>query len=103
MTLSEDNERRVIHVEDEGSALDMLTEIESEFWAGRPGQPISSNTQHSATYLFKTTDDTNYFSELLDERDIAHSLHPAKDYDKVSIQDMNEHDAAIHRVFSKGL
>ncbi len=95
MTLSKDNQRRVIHVDD-CEDLEMLIVVQSDFWDEKPGRPISSNQQHSVTYLFETTDDTNYFSELLDGRDIAHSLHPAKDYDKVSTQDMDKHDKAIH-------
>ena len=98
--LKPENQRKVIHVANlESNILGTLGEIETEFWRNRTNHQISKAVQHSATYLFETIDDAQYFGQLLDKRDIAYSYHPAKDYSKVATQDMDDFARAIHNAF----
>lgn len=91
-----ENQRRVIHVSDIGSnVLEILNVVQREFWAQRPGHEISNTIQHSATYLFANLSDTQYFGELLDQREVPHSYHPAKDYIRVATQDMDDIGKAL--------
>ena len=98
--LKPENQRKVIHVASlESGVLGTLNEVQREFWAQREGHKISSSMQHSATYLFETADDAQYFGQLLDQRDIPHSYHPTKDYNRVATQDMDDFAKAIHNSF----
>lgn len=95
-----ENQRKVIHVADlESEVLGTLISVQDEFWAQRPGHRISSTMQHSATYLFETVDDAQCFGQLLDQREIPYSCHPAKDYHSIATQDMDDFGKALHRSF----
>ncbi len=86
-----ENERRVIHIKDlESEVKDLISQVTNEFNTTLHNCKYKSAGQNSITYLFETRSNAEFFGQLLDLKQVPYSTHPAKDYDKVVTQDMDE-------------
>jgi len=98
MTLDQipEHERRVVHVISEpgSGTLREVRRAREVFWKKRIDHKFDySGGSSTATHLFDTLGDAEYFGSLLDQRDIPFSYHPAKDYKMAATIGMSDHES----------
>lgn len=98
------NERRVVCIIDSENAgyFRLARKARDEFRQLKPGNmgnSVSGGTRE--VYLFGTVEDAEVYGRLLDERNIPFSYHPARDFTRVSTEDMDETSAAMFASIDK--
>ena len=96
-----ENQRRVVHISENDLAIlvepvRVFWDIRNEFLERKNHHMITLTMNGSVTYLFEIIEDAEYFGKLLDKREIPYSLHPAKDYDKIATQNMDDFGKLIY-------
>jgi len=91
------NQRTVINIKIESDSIfNLVDQVNDDFLRNKvlknnENHPISKTGRGhpKVTYRFGNIEDAQYFGALLDQKEVAFSYHPYKDYHEVATQGMN--------------